>query len=441
MSDPKPKGTNGQSEVKQEKALPVVEPSGEYSVDEYIKDYSGRTKVTRLVFIAERCPKLQTKAYQMAIEELKLSQNTTYYRRLLQGLPDDALSKLQIDASWADAVDKKAAQQMDRLEHDLEAAKASLIKESIRVGNIELGNFFYERGDLQSSLRCYVRARDYCTSAAHIIEMCMHVIRVSIELGNFSHVHNYVSKAEQTADDKDVVTAAKLKVCSGLANLENRKYKQAAKKFIDTPAVLADTFTEVIVPRDVAVYGGLCGLATFSREEIKRLILDNTKFKAFWELIPSLYKLIEDFYNSRYASFLSKLEVFQKDTQLDIHLHDHIKSLYEKIRSKALVQYFSPFTSVDMEKMAASFKTSVDALTQELAQLIQDGEIAARIDSHNKRLYARTMDERTQTFEKAISLGDGFVSKSHSLLLRVNLVRNEFIVKPPRADKDKRRDK
>ena len=47
-------------------------------------------------------------------------------------------------------------------------------------------------------------------------------------------------------------------------------------------------------------------------------------------------------------------------------------------------QYFSPFSSVDLHRMAAAFNTSVSSLEDELTQLILDGQISARIDSHAK---------------------------------------------------------
>lgn len=46
--------------------------------------------------------------------------------------------------------------------------------------------------------------------------------------------------------------------------------------------------------------------------------------------------------------------------------------------------YYSPYMSADMKKMAAAFNTTVPALENELMQLILDGQIQARIDSHNK---------------------------------------------------------
>jgi COP9 signalosome complex subunit 1 len=51
---------------------------------------------------------------------------------------------------------------------------------------------------------------------------------------------------------------------------------------------------------------------------------------------------------------------------------------------QALVQYFRPFLSTDLTKMAESFETDVPALIEELSALIIEGKIDARIDSHNR---------------------------------------------------------
>lgn len=61
-----------------------------------------------------------------------------------------------------------------------------------------------------------------------------------------------------------------------------------------------------------------------------------------------------------------------------------MENLYDNIRKKALVQYFSPFLTVDMNKMAQSFGTNVPKLERELAKLITENHIQARIDSHKK---------------------------------------------------------
>lgn len=257
-------------------------------------------------------------------------------------------------------------------------------------------------------------------------------------MGNFAHVVNYVNKAEQTPDLQDPVVVAKLKVCAGLAHLENRKYKVAARKFLETTFDLGNNFTEVIAPQDVAIYGGLCALAMFDRHELKTKVLDNTSFKNFLELVPQVRELINDFYGSRYASCLNYLKELRPDLQLDIHLHDHVESLYQKIRNKAIVQYFSPFVSVNLNTMAQAFNTDIPSLEKELSGLILEGSIQARIDSHNQILFARTTNQRSTTFEKALKMGEEYQRNTKAMLFRVNLMRHEFVVRPPRTERDDR---
>ena len=42
-----------------------------------------------------------------------------------------------------------ASQRLEKLELELNQYKANLIKESIRMGHNDLGDFYYEQGDLQ----------------------------------------------------------------------------------------------------------------------------------------------------------------------------------------------------------------------------------------------------------------------------------------------------
>ena len=41
-----------------------------------------------------------------------------------------------------------------------------------------MGDHYLDCGDLSNALKCYSRARDYCTSAKHVINMCLNVIKV-----------------------------------------------------------------------------------------------------------------------------------------------------------------------------------------------------------------------------------------------------------------------
>lgn len=62
----------------------------------------------------------------------------------------------------------------------------------------------------------------------------------------------------------------------------------------------------------------------------------------------------------------------------------HVPALYAAIRHRALCQYVQPFSSVDLAVMAAALNTPVAELEKQLAGLIMDGAISARIDSATK---------------------------------------------------------
>lgn len=105
-----------------------------------------------------------------------------------------------LDPQWIEQKTKKAALKLEKLDSDLKNYKSNSIKESIRRGHDDLGDHYLDCGDLSNALKCYSRARDYCTSGKHVVNMCLNVIKVSVYLQNWTHVLNFVNKAESTPD-------------------------------------------------------------------------------------------------------------------------------------------------------------------------------------------------------------------------------------------------
>jgi COP9 signalosome complex subunit 1 len=122
------------------------------------------------------------------------------------------------------------------------------------------------------------------------------------------------------------------------------------------------------------------------------------------------------------------------------YIGKHVETLYADIRSRALIQYFTPYASVKMSLMAGAFSTTVDELQKELAQLIMKKEIKARIDSHNKIVYASHADQEAATYNAALQMGAEYERRTAALLLRADLIRNDICIKaargmgPPRGD-------
>ncbi|XP_076435246.1 COP9 signalosome complex subunit 1-like [Babylonia areolata] len=436
--------------VEEEPQYIVENPS--LDLEQTAAQYTGLARLHRLVYIADHCPSLRVEALRMALNYVMTTYNTTLYGVLHRKLADtvsanstlpDAVtgsvhSVPPLDVPWMETTAKKAAFKLEKLDTDLKNYKSNSIKESIRRGHDDLGDHYLDCGDLTNALKCYSRARDYCTNPKHVVNMCLNVIKVSVYLQNWSHVLSYVNKAEstpesdQSAKEASLTVQTQLKCAAGLADLATRKYKSAAKHFLLANFDHCD-FPELVSPSNVATYGALCALASFDRQELQVNVIASSSFKQFLELEPQLRDILHHFYESKYASCLKLLADIKDNLLLDIYLAPHVAPLYAQIRNRALCQYFSPYLSADMHKMASAFNTTVGALEDELMQLILDGQINARIDSHNKILYAKDIDQRSSTFEKALAIGMDYQRRTKALILRAAVLKNQIHVKcPPR---------
>ncbi|KPI97409.1 COP9 signalosome complex subunit 1 [Papilio xuthus] len=377
-------------------------------LETYAASYTGFAKLYRLMFIADHCPQLRLEALKMAISYVMTTYNVNLYQTLHKklaeaiasaGLPDVAVQMGSqdipvLDTMWVEAKTKKAAIKLEKLDTDLKNYKTNSIKESIRRGHDDLGDHYLDCGDLTGALKCYSRARDYCTSGK----------------------------------DSNQSILTRLKCAAGLAELATKKYKSAAKQFLAASIDHCD-YSELLSSNNVAVYGGLCALATFDRSELQKQVIVSSSFKLFLELEPQLRDIVFKFYESKYASCLRLLDEIRDNLLLDMYLAPHLNSLYMQIRNRALIQYFSPYLSADMRLMAAAFNRTVTALEDELMQLILDGQIQARIDSHNKILYAKDVDQRSTTFERSLAMGKEYQRRTSMLILRAAMLKNQIHVK------------
>lgn len=406
------------NENAQEEAYTVDNPS--LDLEAYANAYTGFMRLNRLVYIADHCPMLRQEALKMAIQYVMTTYNVSMYQALHKKvsnsiggsasstaaggngnaavaaggaplLPDVASpSGLQqaaaaaaaiaaaaaaneipaFDGVWLETHNKKSALKLEKLDNDLKNYKSNSIKESIRRGHDDLGDHYLSTGDLSNALKCYSRARDYCTSGRHVVNMCLNVIKVSVYLQNWSHVISYVTKAEGTpefaeANGKDGGVVTRLKCTAGLAELVTREYKAAAKHFLLANIDHCD-FPDLMSPNNVAVYGGLCALATFDRQELQKLVISSSSFKLFLELEPQVRDIIHNFYESKYAACLRLLDEIRDNLRLDVYIATHVPALYTQIRNRALIQYFSPYLSADMVAMAEAFNRTVPELENEV---------------------------------------------------------------------------
>lgn len=448
--------------------LPILEDVN-LDLDNYICHYQGLPRIQRLEFIADHCQSMRVEALNSAINYIKESTyNVKDYIRLIKKLQEARGENVPPDNVWMDTKTKQAGLRFERLDNDLKNSRSNSMKENIRRGQDDLGDHYLDCGELENAFNAYAKSRDYVITPRSQINQCLNMIRVSIFLKRWAAVSSHVLKAEPQPINDNPAVATKLHCAAGLCDLNMRAYKRAAKHFISTnfehftnnrcsiatsvpgsssSAVASSSMQpcnsfvgsfsvphnerdissspgqwEILAPVNIAVYGSLCALATYSRQELATHLINSASFKQFAELDPQLREAVARFHESKYAECLSILQEVKSVLLLDMYLAPHVERLYRAIRNKALIQYFEPYSTASMHKMAAAFNTSVTDLEKEMITLIYDGVIKARIDSHSKILYAKNKDPRTLTFERAIKMGKLWQRQTQALISRTAIL-------------------
>eukprot|EP01083_Nonionella_stella_P072406 195257_1 len=410
----------------------VVNGGTSLNLQRYIVDYSGMGKIIRLQFIARKCSQLSREAYKFALAELRRGTNVDLHQEIENAAQQDhGPGIFPTDTHWEQSTTRRVLSLQSELEAKLKTRKQNQLRDQIRNAYIELAEFHCKCGEFPSALARYVEARDYCESVRDQIELSLRMVETSIQQRSLSHVKAEVQRALALDDPfvRSAVVRGKFYAARGLYFMRLGSFAQAVENFREVPFELNGKFKEVLSGRDIAVYGGLCAMATCSRRQLKDQILDNDNFKNFLELTPNLLSVMNDFHSSAYGQCMANLERMKANLLIDYYLAQHIPRLFQLIRAKALTQYFSPFTAVDMRKMADAFQVSIESLEEEVSNLIIDGKIQGRIDSHQKVLHARSTDKRAATFAKGLRAGARFVAESRAALLRMSLTRAGLVVR------------
>lgn len=254
------------------------------------------------------------------------------------------------------------------------------------MGNEDLGKHFQAIGELSKAFDAYSRMRQDAQTPKHIIEICRHLIEVAVEHRNWIAVTSNAQKIRGVMDTKDTDKSIQPLICvaEGLSNLDGGDYQEAAYHFLQTEAGMGASCNTIISPNDVAVYGGICALATMERHDLNKKVLENSNFRTYLELEPHIRRAISFFVNSRYSQCLSILESYRADYLLDIHLTRHVDELYYMIRSKSIVQYFIPFSCVTLDSLNEQFAAPGKTIEKELVQMISRKDLEGRIDTINR---------------------------------------------------------
>lgn len=78
----------------------------------------------------------------------------------------------------------------------------------------------------------------------------------------------------------------KIAASFGLVALHDRNFHAAALKFLDCHAEIGASYSEVLHAEDIALYGGICALASFTRQELREKVRSGAACAASTAVCP-----------------------------------------------------------------------------------------------------------------------------------------------------------
>ncbi|XP_050438750.1 COP9 signalosome complex subunit 1-like isoform X1 [Adelges cooleyi] len=403
-----------------------------FNLEEYVDKYSGLTRINRIMFIAQHFPKICGDALRLALSYVLKTLNTELFKLVHYKLQNNFKIR-QSDVHEhefkhrLEIMSKKAACRYEHLDKKLRKSFTCSTRHNIYKNFMYIGDHFVERGDFTKATTCYVKAKDYVDQFSQFVSWHIKIIKVKIYLQDWSAVVRSI-KNESVFEDREKDSHLDISYCStlacirGLTDLKNRCYKSAADNFLEVNFYHYDDDFEVLTKNNVAIYCGLCALASFNRLELKDKIIDNKSFKPFFGLEPKIFDAIFQLHNIKYNAYLKTLDDIKPLLLLDMYIGSHIKTIYSAIGHNTMLEYLRPLDYVDIRKMAVCLNIPLPDLESKLVQLVQDGHINGSFDLLNKALSITYPNRSPEIYNKAM-----VKAKEINRYYHTNIIRRQVI--------------
>ncbi|KAI3644951.1 hypothetical protein MP228_011115 [Amoeboaphelidium protococcarum] len=494
-----------------------------FDIKQYAELYQGIAKVRRLLHIAQVCelPGDKCTALRIVLEELKREDNYIEYEKLYSEYQSLVKQVQQADGgSSDDSLQLKHAQTHHsrrieatmKLRQDLAQYRQNLIKESIRMGYVDLAQHllsnclryiedgstvtggdgqklhspqlnlggdilldsgsdsdFTDGASLLDVIKCFIKAKEYCTSMNKVLECYMYVVFLALEGRCYDLSSSYAQNLEQllekdtnmnsnvnsssgdqsaVGDDKVLkmrVNCMAVKAISHLGQGEFTKSLSILQELLsfmqshnmsitalnsdelslkrsssggsvnrnksnEASVVNLDSlYAPIVSYQDIGLYVVILTLITCGRQEWKLNILENQTVKMFLDAEPALIELVELCYEFNVQQAMA---LFDKQLSFrikcDLFLCQLMGVIQQRLNESLLVLYVEQCSKVKLDSLWHLFMPGSDGLDPML-QLLWDL-------IHNQKLRGYKIDEPSGVLYKSNpDCGDNALNEKQSL--------------------------
>jgi COP9 signalosome complex subunit 1 len=189
--------------------------------------------------------------------------------------------------------EQEAVQLLQQLLEDQTSATANMVREGQRQSALDMGEYYYERGNVTAASKFFMRCREHCQSPHDLLMSQIAIIRAQAQMLNWPMVSVYVSKAQELLSHPKVGlvppgTAAGLSAVAGIADMALGHQGLAAEHFAAVGPTISAELQDVATSTDVARYGALMSAAAHPRSWLRNKLLNNAHFVTHLESLPQV---------------------------------------------------------------------------------------------------------------------------------------------------------
>lgn len=402
---------------------------------EYASGFSGRTKIGRLLFLAEQCKvghRILADALALALDEVKeRTLDVALYRRVIRLTYTETFGGGEAleaeDVVWIERCESTYVAKHADLESRMAAAKTSLDSRGIAALEAEFGDLLLQKGLIQEAMKRYLRMREYSRDMDDLLTMTHKAALCAFHSHNYFGVINHVRKLETIpeAASNGGHLVSRLRLLGSLTQVICQRFDVAAKMATKIGYETLMSSPDIVSPGAFSLAIILSAVASLNRQELKSM----SASPGFQPVLDAAPRQVRDFFtaivSARYGEGLVLLESeIQPISWVDSVVGPHLGVLHQRIHDRCICEYSSAFSLVDLNRMSHTFGLSVADLEVRLVHLIQNDRLGARIDLKDHRLVVEKASAQVEAYDEAIKAAKVVIRDSALLRLRSQVLRH-----------------
>lgn len=394
-----------------------------FSLDAHIGDTRGHPRILRLLCVANSSPELCKAAASSAAETARsetLDVNT--YSSAV------ALANQDADSQWIHDTEHKVHKERDQLNAELRMYQNNMITESVRMAHRDLGDHFVRCGEFNEALLHFDKVREFSSTPEHALEANLRAMyaaycnrlwnaalayadKASVSLRSVpqtvlpSHTEDWravLADGDQAptrapplsgmsldplyrGDLRSDGADAHASINSRIAAVRTLSMWARCNAMESLPEVDAGDdlgFADIVPPAMLAWYAVLGALSDPGKGASgrSRQLSEDSMFKRLSESDAGPRDVLSAFIATDMHKTLELLKQRYATLRLDPVIGARAPQMLECIVYRVLARYLSAYRCITIQRLAAVFGWSNEAMSAKLFELAMSGRLDVQID-------------------------------------------------------------